>query len=588
MLRTSTVKKRFLLFTAFTLLTVFSAMFAAGASITHAQTTPGKTTKSAFCNRLGKTIQASAGAQLYCFGASNAGSPSIKKDASRSFGTNVNAADPSEDISPAGVRAYGQSEVSVAGSGPYVVEAWNDSTTFFSLCPSAQNKEEGTGFGFSADGGKSFIDEGGLPNTNCSAAIYQGDPSVETWRSGGSTYFYISSLFNPVGFAPGVPTESFIALAACRASGTGATASLSCSQPIIAAASTECDLTIGFCSFLDKDFLTIDPVRGRLYVSYTEFGIGINPALANGAIELAACDIGTPAGGAGPQGGTPAAPVCLPGGSLNATTTGSPYLIVSPSDPNCEQEGAYPAVDVRTGAVYVAYEFNWATSFQVAACATVPIQNVVKYIPGTCLTLPAAACSGPAASNAVNIVSMEAAFVPGYSRFPMNDFPRIAVSEQAGTVSIVWNDARLHPAGDILLQSFDLGGLTPVQKTPVRVNSSVGGWHLLPALRNTDANGNLNIAFYSRASATTAVTDVYAALQVNPRTKTAQSGNTRVTTAATNWLAVSSDINPNFGDYTDAYVVATTSGLYTGKKIYVAWSDGRLGVPQPFEAFTSI
>jgi len=47
-----------------------------------------------------------------------------------------------------------------------------------------------------------------------------------------------------------------------------------------------------------------------------------------------------------------------------------------------------------------------------------------------------------------------------------------------------------------------------------------------------------------------------------------------VNDAVSNWLAVSSDIIPNFGDYTDNYL--TTLGLY------VAWSDGRIGEPQPF------
>jgi hypothetical protein len=70
---------------------------------------------------------------------------------------------------------------------------------------------------------------------------------------------------------------------------------------------------------------------------------------------------------------------------------------------------------------------------------------------------------------------------------------------------------------------------------------------------------------------------------VNPRA-TGASANTLITTQATNWSNVSSDINPNFGDYTDNYVIATTGSSPTGTKVYVAWSDGRLGVPQPFEA----
>ena len=60
--------------------------------------------------------------------------------------------------------------------------------------------------------------------------------------------------------------------------------------------------------------------------------------------------------------------------------------------------------------------------------------------------------------------------------------------------------------------------------------------------------------------------------------------NSLVTDVASNWINVSSDIFPNFGDYTDNYIIATTSAPYVGETLYVAWSDGRIGVPQPFEA----
>src|SRR5439155_12731453 len=54
------------------------------------------------------------------------------------------------------------------------------------------------------------------------------------------------------------------------------------------------------------------------------------------------------------------------------------------SDPNCEQEGAYPAVDRRTGDVYVAWEFNWVSNISAVACASpaTPIHNVLARIPG--------------------------------------------------------------------------------------------------------------------------------------------------------------------------------------------------------------
>jgi hypothetical protein len=494
------------------------------------------------------------------------------------------------------VRGYGQAETSIAAADPYVVEAWNDATGLFSPCPSPQNKEELTGLGFSADGGASFQDLGALPNSQCNTYRYFGDPSVEAWHSGGSTYFYISSLYLPAYPLTHAPPPkvvvSYIALTACTASGTGAAATLTCSQPILAAQSTECITQSGtrFCSFLDKEFLTLDPQRGRLYVSYTDFGFSPNRKF--GQIELAVCDIGKPDGSTGPAGGTAAKPVCTQP-STQPPRTGSaeqaPYFVVAPGG-NCEQEGSYPAVAEATGDVYVAWESNWYSNRIASACQTQPTQKKVALVPFSCLTLtPSSACGPPSTKAAVPIVSMDAAFVPGYSRFPMNDFPRIAVSEPSGTVSIVWNDARRIPTGDILLQSYTLGGLAPVQSSPIRVNGGSDdqdtAWHFLPALRYANQAGLLNVSWYDRRLApSTGYTDVFAALNVNPRTTLTPPSDVRVTTVSSNWNAVSSDIVPNFGVYTDNYVRAITTAPYHDYQLYVAWSDGRLGVPQPFEA----
>jgi hypothetical protein len=155
-------------------------------------------------------------------------------------------------------------------------------------------------------------------------------------------------------------------------------------------------------------------------------------------------------------------------------------------------------------------------------------------------------------------------------------------------VTIVWNDARYHPAGDILLQSFHLGSLAAVQSAPIRVNANSGGWHLLPALRYSTSTGKLDISYYERTSANTAITNVDATLNVVPTAVATPSGEVLVTTQATDWQNVSSDIVPNFGDYTDNYIIGKTSYPYTGGKVYIAWSDGRLGLPQPFEAFHSV
>jgi hypothetical protein len=513
-------------------------------------------------------IFVSQGAQMFCFGpqfhfGAALGQLSERQlSASASSIGNVDAANPAEDIAPNGTVAYGQSETSVAATDQYVVEAWNDSTAFFAPCPSPDSKEEATGFAFSNDGGNSFTDLGGLPNIGCGISRYEGDPSVEAWETQGQHYFYISSLFaNLTNFSLEV------AVTACQVVGFNASATLECGQPTVVATSPT-----GFFRFsgLDKDFAAIDPRRGRLYISYADFAAG-------DSISLAACDLNN----------NPMQPVCS-----NGATNGPTYLVVAQPDPNfCENNGAYPAVDVNTGDVYVAYEHNWPSAFGFGPCATEPTKEVITRIPNFCLTFPGPSpCSGPFPTAAEFVTSLSAAFIPGYNRFPMNDFSRIAYSPVYQTVSIVWNDGRFKPTGDILLQSW-WGGWAfpaPVQGEPVVLDDAKTagvGWQILPAMRNTDDNGNLFVSWYSRATPGTTLTDVYEAVGISPLVQSTPA-NLKITDVASDWIAVSSDIAPNFGDYTDNYVraVGGYGPPFPDQLDFVAWSDGRLGVPQPFEA----
>src|SRR6266516_4947741 len=329
---------------------------------------------------------------------------------------------------------------------------------------------------------------GGLPNANCHKLTYFGDPSVAAYQVAGHTFFYISSLYltnNGLG-------REQIALDACEVAGSGGTATLSCGQPVIAAASSQCQLikisptrTARFCSFTDKDFLAIDPAHGRLYLTYTDFLV-TRPF--GDPVDMSACDLGNLAGGAGPAGGTPAAPVCEHGTPLvqvsNNLQLAKPYLQVAEANSlGCVNEGAYPAVDTRTGTAYVGYEFNWSSSLGFPPCesASTPVQNVLDKVAASCLTLTAVSpCKGPSARTAVPVVSMEGASIPGYNRFPGSDFPRLAVSDKFGTVSMVWNDARAHPYGDILMQSFHRNSLKPVHDTPVTLTHTHTRHHSLP------------------------------------------------------------------------------------------------------------
>jgi hypothetical protein len=530
--------------------------------------------KSAFCSQLGKTIQASSGAQMYCFGPQKNGPthqfvPSL---ANRRLLPNVDAANPAEDRTGSGAYIGGQSETSIAASGNYVVEAWNDGTGFFEACGAPMYKEELTGYAFSSDGGKTFTDYGGLPNNNCSTGTrWEGDPSVGVYTNSGFTTFYISSLFacSP---AVGCPNSGLaVAVSACQVTGN----TLTCGQPTIVATS-DCN-TSNACgadfTFLDKDYLVVDQANKRLYITFTDFDAA--PSFAT-QIEMAACDLDNPL-----------APVCQ-----NGTNFTQPYVIVQPGDATnfCEYEGAYPALDRATGDVYVSFEYNWVTNFLGSSnCVnTIPTEVVVADVPASCLPdpdIPAVSpCLPPFLENANIIISTDATVVPGYNRFEMNDFPRIAVSDAYGSVSLVWNDARNKPLGDILLQSYELGTLTPIQSSPVQLDNdnNAGSAHFMPGLKNASSSGLLNVTWYDRrgSNAGTGKTDIFGALNVNPLT-TSTPSNRRFSNVSTDWLATSSVIIPNFGDYTDNFVSASNI-------LYVSWSDGRTGVPQPEEAHVAV
>lgn len=75
-----------------------------------------------------------------------------------------------------------------------------------------------------------------------------------------------------------------------------------------------------------------------------------------------------------------------------------------------------------------------------------------------------------------------------------------------------------------------------------------------------------------------------AALDISPLITRPPTSNVRITNVASNWLNATSIIFPNFGDYIDAALTTTGTPPFVGGTLYVAWSDGRFSVPQPFEA----
>jgi hypothetical protein len=114
----------------------------------------------------------STGASMWFLGPQGSQRSATFLPSGPSFGTNVDAANPNEDV------AGGQSETAVAADGDNIVATWNDANGFFfkdSTLPEAQ----ATGVGISNDGGASFTDYGGLHNPDPNQQWF-GDPSVVT------------------------------------------------------------------------------------------------------------------------------------------------------------------------------------------------------------------------------------------------------------------------------------------------------------------------------------------------------------------------------------------------------------------------
>lgn len=491
-----------------------------------------------------------APAQLVTAAAPTRISPPIR------FGANVDATSPSED------PIAGQSETAVSVSGNLIVSAWNDLSGALYSPGSVQGSV--TGVGFSADGGATFQDLGGLPNNDHCQEFF-GDPGVVSYRaSDGSTYFYVTSLYLPSGDT-GCGAAGYFGIAMSPGKVAAGGSTITFGNPVVVASGgnfVDQFKSGGILSFLDKSFPTIDRAHGKIALSFTCFGVApyrtpfCNPF---GDIHIALCDISS----------TPGAPACSPGKST------TPYLVgAANTDPGSpELEGAYPAFSAR-GDLYVAFSKNWDTNLALFNPGVDPYVHQMAFrVTAGCLTVPTTSCATPATvSLAPPLKSLDDTTIRGYSRVIGNDFPRVAYDDVTDQLVVVWNEANAHPLGDIVTvrASADLATITP----KVLVNDDSGfALHFLPAV-SVDSSGNTNISWYDRRnSGGTTRTDVYAA-SIRPGDDGA--GNSLVTSTATDWLATGSLITPNFGDYTDNSSDGTT--------FVVNWTDGRVGIVNSFVA----
>lgn len=501
---------------------------------------------------------ATPGARLRAFAPPSFGSPA--------FGSNVDANDPARDL------AAGQSETAIAAQTSatghaLVLAAWNDASAF-AVTNSADRRASVTGLSVSGNGARSFTDLVGLPNNNVDQQWW-GDPVVASLGDG--RHFVVGSLYFPSlrACADGLPAELTVAVSVLRVAADGSKVSFSAPVPV-AEAGNVCDEDEPNVALLDKDWLSYDPASRMLAVSYTRFRLAPD-ASALGQIEIVRAKL-------------PADPRRLRAGMFSAPR------VVWPEEPVCPQDtpsseisrcgaintGAYVKV-VRGGDTYVAWERNIDHLFTLSGdpyvyihAAFVPVGAIRPAVGGS--SAPFVVSTGqPNGNSAGGVKSLGDVAIAGYNRGLGNDFPRLTEDRPANVLLVEWNDASLHPLGDIWLRALKprLAGRGRTQ----RLNDDRSfALHFLPAV-SVRNNGTICSSWYDRrlAGADSTRTEYFGECRPNPTTA---ASDFRLTTGSTDWNGTSSVIVPNFGDYTD--------NASNGNTTYFTWSDGRLGVPQPF------
>jgi hypothetical protein len=482
--------------------------------------------------------------------APSAGPAGLGPGAAPSLGSNADAANIDEDL------LAGQAETAIAAApAGHVMVAWNDATGFAYL-QGNRLPASLTGVGYSADGGRTFTDLVGLRNPNPDQQ-WEGDPSVVAIDGG--AHYIVGSLFFPsldACFTSNRPAQLTAAVEVLTPAANGRVVM---GNPIVVSqAGDVCKLFQRHAppniALLDKAFLTWDQASRTLAMSYGRFFLTGNHT-GQGQIELARAHV-------------PADPTQLGSAAFHR-------VVVWPEEPMDENAGAYAAI-APNGDTYVAWERNLFTDLfngdphvyehlaLIPAGATTPLRGGKAS--------PIVITKGQANATPVGGVrSLGEVAIAGYNRGLGNDFPRVAWNAFRGRLDVAWNDASLHPLGDVWVRSYsaDLTGVGAIGRAN---DGSDFALHFLPAL-SVRANGDVCTSWYdrSRFGPDSATTDYVGEC----RSKTnVPAVDFPISTGATDWTNTSTISVPNFGDYTDQTSV--------GNRTYFTWTDGRLGTPQPF------
>lgn len=412
----------------------------------------------------------------------------------------------------------------------------------------------------SRDRGRTFRDLLGLPNPNANQQWY-GDPTVVAIDS---HHFVIGSIYSPSGTYACAQAPARVALAVVILT-IGVTGDVSFGNPVITAQGVDyCLLGTGEpdgdslnAAFLDKEWLSYNKASRTLAMSYTRLFFGYGGQSGDGQVELVRAQV-------------PEDPA-----TLSATDWSKP-VVAWPEEATVVNLGAYVSV-ASNGDAYVSCERNVNTNtsngepYVYIHVARVKSDDTTPDLGGP--DDPRVVTTGQVNSNGRGgVKSLDTAAIAGYSRTGGGqDYPRIAVDTKLKKVIVVWNDGSAHPLGDIWMRALPLN--VKITGSIRRVNDDDSyALHFMPAV-SIRSNGSVATSWYDRriGGANSTRTDYYGEVR---RTPGRSARDFRVSSASTDWLRTSSYVNPNFGDYTD--------NASTGKTTYYAWTDGRIGVPQPF------
>lgn len=362
-----------------------------------------------------------------------------------------------------------------------------------------------SGVGFSADGGATWTDVSPLPSPP--GGSNGGDPAVAVDKTAGpfAGRFYYATLASTSG---GV---SIIGVA--RSTDGGAT----WSGPVTAS------VGVSSTSFNDKGLMTVGP-EGNVYVSWTEFSAG-------GGTKIRFSR------------------------SVDGGVTFSSAKLVQKKG---KLQGSMPAT-AQNGKVYVAWErLSFTPQIWVARSddrgLTFPLANKTKVATIT----PIGSSTFCPSSGFRKVLSTG----PGQDA-RVNEFPAVAVNG-AGTVYVVWNDARFDASDVLLSRSTNMGA---TWSAPIRVNPTTTGAQFFPAI-TADADG-IHVMYYSLDFGTGLI-DVKVATSVDG----GLTFPTETTITDVGFPVVQT--NPNFDPVIHDCYMGDYNGIASdGTTRFVVWGDNR-------------